>query len=319
VAAVPTVAIDATDASGPVLRGWGRYARRLIAALPGAGVEVRAFRASGPLPEVWFEQVGLPWRARGCDLLHAPSCFLPLRRPCPGVVTIHDVAFEEHPGDFAPRTRRKFAFFTPRAARSAERVIVPSEFTAADVCERYGVDRANVRVIPEAPALPVGGEEPPPGRYVLGVGDLRAKKNWGVLVEAGRRLGVRVVLAGAGDRAGLDGAELTGYVNDARLDALMRGAAALVHPSLYEGFGLVLVEAMARGCPVLAADATALPETVGDAGVLFDPREPDDLAAKLGAVLDDPGDLPARGRARAAQLSWERTARETAAVYAELV
>lgn len=83
---------------------------------------MRAFRAGGPLPEVWFEQVGLPRRARSAraDIVHAPSCFLPLRRPCPGVVTIHDLAFEEHPDDFAPRTRAKFAFFTPRAARSAE-------------------------------------------------------------------------------------------------------------------------------------------------------------------------------------------------------
>jgi glycosyltransferase involved in cell wall biosynthesis len=236
------------------------------------------------------------------------------------VVTIHDLAFEVHPDDFAPRTRAKFRFFTPRAARSAQRVIVPSAFTMRDVCERYGVDEARVRVIPEAPALPLGGEEPPEGVYVLGVGDLRAKKNWGVLIDAARRLDVRLVLAGAGTMYSsppVPGVEVTGYVSDARLDALMRGAAALVHPSLYEGFGLVLVEAMARGCPVLAADATALPETVGDAGVLFDPHDVEDLVAKLGAVLADPGDLPARGRARAAGLSWERTARDTAAVYAE--
>jgi glycosyltransferase involved in cell wall biosynthesis len=320
VAAVLTVAFDATDASGPALRGWGRYARCLLGALPGAGVAVRAFAARGPLPEVWFEQVGLPWRARGTDLIHAPSCFLALRRSRPGVVTIHDLAFEEHPDDFGPRTRAKFRFFTPRAARSAERVICPSEFTARDVCERYGVAREKVRVIAEAPALPVGDEAPPAGPYVLGVGDLRAKKNWGVLAQAARQLDVPLVLAGTGDGSALGGpgVELTGYVTDARLDALMRGAAALVHPSLYEGFGLVLVEAMARGCPVLAADATALPETVGDAGVLFDPRDPSDLAAKLAAVLADPGDLAARGRARAAELSWERTARETAAVYAEV-
>jgi glycosyltransferase involved in cell wall biosynthesis len=181
-----------------------------------------------------------------------------------------------------------------------------------------------VRVIGEASALARGDEPPPPGPYVLGVGDLRAKKNWGVLVAAMRRLDVphRLILAGVDAGAGAalagPGVELAGYVTDSRLDALMRGAAALVHPSLYEGFGLVLVEAMARGCPVLAADATALPATLGGAGVLFDPRDPADLAEKLGAVLADPGDLPARGRARAAELSWERTAAETAAVYREL-
>ncbi|MCW3063767.1 MAG: glycosyl transferase group 1, partial [Solirubrobacterales bacterium] len=291
-----TVAFDATDASGPDLRGWGRYARCLLDALPGAGVDVRAFAARGPLPEVWFEQFGLPARARRAraDVIHAPSCFLPLRRSRPGVVTVHDLAFEDHPEDFAPRPRAKFRFFTPRAARSAERIVCPSEFTRDDVCARYGVDPAKVRVIPEAPALALGDDPPPPGPYVLGVGDLRRKKNWGVLVDALARLDVphRLILAGAdageGPALAGRGVEITGYVTDARLDALMRGAAALVHPSLYEGFGLVLVEAMARGCPVLAADATALPATVADAGVLFDPRDPDDLAAKLAAVLADP-------------------------------
>ena len=116
--------------------------------------------------------------------------------------------------------------------------------------------------------------------------------------------------------------ELTGYVDDARLDALIRGAELLVHPSLYEGFGLVVLEAMARGTPVLAARATALPETGGDAARYFDPSDPADLRRQLGALLGDPqlrARLAGLGRDRAATFSWERTARATAAVYRELL
>jgi glycosyltransferase involved in cell wall biosynthesis len=163
---------------------------------------------------------------------------------------------------------------------------------------------------------------------VLGVGDLRAKKNFGLLVEAMRRLDVphRLILAGieSGQGAALAGdrVELAGYVSDARLDALMRGASALVHPSLYEGFGLVVLEAMSRGTPVLAAGVTALPETGGDAAAYFDPSDPDDLGRRLLALIEDPerrDELSRRGREWAAGFSWARTAAETAAVYRELL
>ncbi|MDQ4025135.1 MAG: glycosyltransferase family 4 protein, partial [Actinomycetota bacterium] len=132
--------------------------------------------------------------------------------------------------------------------------------------------------------------------------------------------------AGEGDaiRAAAAGApvELTGYVDDAGLDALMRGADLLAYPSLYEGFGLAIVEAMARGCPVAAADATALPEAAGGAAALFDPLDEADMAATIRRVLEDPAvrsKMAERGRARAAELSWERTAELTAAVYRELL
>jgi glycosyltransferase involved in cell wall biosynthesis len=272
---------------------------------------------------VLWEQVGLP-RVLGRlkpALFHAPNCFLPLRRPCPGVVTIHDLAFERYPEDFSRRTGAKYRFFTPRAARSAERVICVSRYTADDVVARYGVDERKIRVIPNAAALALGDAPPPPGPYLVAVGDLRAKKNLGRLIEAWQRaqLPHRLVLAGLGTMDVPDGVELTGYVDDSRLDALMRGADLVVHPSLYEGFGLVVLEAMARGTPVAAARATALPETAGDAAVLFDPLDVDDMAAAIGRALRERDDLARRGRERAAQFSWEATARATADVYRELL
>jgi glycosyltransferase involved in cell wall biosynthesis len=153
------------------------------------------------------------------------------------------------------------------------------------------------------------------------VGDLRAKKNLGRLVEAWRQAGLphRLVLAGLGTMDVPERVELTGYVDDARLDALMRGADVLVHPSLYEGFGLVVLEAMSRGTPVAAARATALPETAGDAAVLFDPLDVDDIAAAIVRAVREREELAQRGLARAAEFSWQATARATADVYRELL
>jgi glycosyltransferase involved in cell wall biosynthesis len=336
---MPKVAIDARDARGPELRGWGRYARELVEALGGGhdDLVIEPLVAGSRGPELLFEQVALPreLHRRGADLVHAPNAFLPLRRPCPGVVTIHDLAFEVYPRDFARTTGWKYRTFAPRAARSAERVILDSAATRDDVCERYRVDPARTRVIPLAPALPLGSAKPPPGPYVLAVGDLREKKNLPRLVRAFRALRAeglphRLVLAGldtgAGEAiravAGEAPVELAGFVSDERLDALMRGADLLAYPSLYEGFGLAIVEAMARGVPVAASNATSLPEAGGDAAEYFDPHDEDSIADAIRRVLDDPRlrtAMAERGRARAAKLSWARTAAATAAVYRELV
>ena len=339
--------LDVSDARAPALRGWGRYVAELERALgrlePGdLGVRPLARDGGERRPELAWEQWTLPRRARslGAAVLHAPNCFLALRRSCPGVVTIHDLAFETYPDDFSRRTGLKYRTLVPRAARSAERVICDSPFTASDVSRRYGVPAERLRVIPLAPALPgskrgaASGSAPQPP-YLLGVGDLREKKDFATLVRAWRLLraqgrGLRLVLAGADlgqgaalrALAGEEPLELRGYVGDEELDRLLRGAAALVHPSLHEGFGLVLLEAMARGTPVVAAEATALPETGGDAALYFPPGDAGALAEVLRALLDDASvadGLAARGLARAAEHSWERTARATLDVYRELV
>lgn len=349
----PLVTVDARDGFAPGARGWGRYARCLVDALRGLPpselepLSLEILTKGGPGPEFVFEQLGLPiaLRRRDSALVHVTNCFLPLIRPCPGVVTIHDLAFEEWRDDFSTQTGLKYRLLTPRAARSAQRVICPSAFTRDDVCARYGIDAEKVRVIPEAPALaapahpssdPAAPGSEARGPYVLAVGDLRRKKNLGALVRAfselwhGEAADHRLVLAGVDSGEGaslraLAGAaplELTGYVSDERLDALIRGAEVLVHPSLYEGFGLVVLEAMARGTPVLAARTGPLPETGGDAAVYFDPGDPRDLVSALGSLLADATArtrLSEAGRSWAAHFSWEATARQTVSVYRELL
>lgn len=323
------VVFDARDAVQPEPRGWGRYARDLLAALERRGdVDILPLTSGWPGPELGWEQVALPriLRREQAALVHAPNCFLPLQRPCPGVVTVHDLAWEEHPDDFAWMTGWKYRTLVPRAAQSAERVICVSEFTRDDVVRRYGIDEEKIRVIGEAPSLAAGDAEPPPGPYILAVGDLRGKKNFGRLVEAFRQLRAeglphRLVIAGRdageGRRLLAPGVELPGYVQEEELDALMRGADLLVHPSVYEGFGLVIVEAMARGTPVAAARATALPETGGDAALYFDPLDVHDIADTILRALADDG-LVERGRVRAATLSWDDVAAKTVDVYREL-
>jgi glycosyltransferase involved in cell wall biosynthesis len=341
------VVIDARDGFSPQLRGWGRYARCLADALAElratdlAPLELEVVKDGGAGPEILFEQVKLPLllRRRKAAGVHSTDCFLPLMRPCPGVVTIHDLAFEEPGSDVPPGTRLKFRALTSRAARSAQRVICPSDFTRDDVCSRYAVDPGKVRVIPEAPALALRPESAPSERstpYIVAVGDLRPKKNLVALVSAYAKLwrdgvrGHRLVLAGldAGqgphlaELAGPAPLELTGYLSDERLDLLLKRADLVVHPSVYEGFGLVLLEAMARGTPVLAARAGALPQTGGQAAAYFDPADPDSLAGELDTLLKDPAtraEMARAGLAWAAGFSWASAARQTVDVYRELV
>lgn len=354
------IALDARDAFAPMPHGSGVYVRELLSALrasqPAGGPTLWALTEPSRAPEVIWEQGSLAWKLRsaGADLIHGPDSFLPLARRCPGVVTIHDLAFAAIDGDMPWRTQRKYRTLVPAAARSAEAVICPSQFTAGDLERRYGIDRAKIRVIPEAPALahedlthgpaeprtrgprePRGPSQPPAGPYVLAAGDLRPKKNLGVLVQAFKRLhaeGVphRLILAGADLGCGAELAELAGgapvefpgFVGDAELDALIRGADALVVPGFYEGFGLVALDAMARGTATVLARAGALPEVGGDGAAYFDPWDLGDLVEVLGRLLDSPvrrATLSVAGRARAQRFSWAATAAATWRVYEELL
>ncbi len=334
------IAFDARDAYVPMPYGSGIYVKRLLEALSATapdGLELWPITAGGSGPEVLFEQFGLAraLRRRAADLIHGPDSFLPLVRSCPGVLTVHDLAFLALPGDMPFVTEAKYRALVPRGARCADRVICDSRFTADDLEHRCGVSADRVRVIPLAPALAVGSLEPPAGPYVLAAGDLRPKKNLGVLVQAFKRLHAdglphRLILAGADlgqarallNLAGDAPLELPGYVSDAELDALIRGAEVVVVPGFYEGFGLAALDAMARGRPTVLARAGALPEVGAGAAAYFDHWDVGSLAQLLAELLSSPARREALSNAatvRAAAFSWEATAAATWRVYGELL
>ncbi len=269
-----------------------------------------------------------PLRARLDDarVVHYP---LTIRLPPvekPSVVTLHDVQHLDLPQLF-PRAERRFRSVAwDRSARGAQRVIVISEFVRERALEKLRLDPERVRVIPLGLDHDVlrpgdGGREP----FLLYPARRWPHKNHDRLFEAfallrRERPDLRLVLTGGGDFTNVpEGVEARGHVPRAEVVSLLQRASALVFPSLYEGFGLPPLEAMACGCPVASSNAAALPEVVGDAARLFDPRDPSAIADAVREVLDNPEPWIERGLAHAARFSWDETARATDAVYAELL
>ena len=270
------------------------------------------------------------------------------------VVTVHDVIPLILPETFTPRHRLVVRLALARVRRKADLVLVPSHAVKRDVLRRVGVPEARVVVTPEGcePRFrPVRSEtalrevaaryDLPP-RYLLAVGTLEPRKNLTTLLQVFARLrrdgGVdpelRLVLAGARGwldepifrtvrSLGLeDAVRFPGFIDDDDLPAVYGGAALFAFPSLYEGFGLPLLEAMACGVPVVTSNISSMPEVAGDAAVLVDPRDADGLAAAIARVLRDEGlrdRLRVAGIARAREFSWEATARRTLDAYASLV
>jgi glycosyltransferase involved in cell wall biosynthesis len=291
----------------------------------------------------------LPRPLASAAVIHAPS---PAAVPPAGdgqrlVVTVHDVAFLVHPRLFPPTWRTVFRLGLRRATRTADAVLVPSTSTGDDVTRLAGVAPDRVRVIPLAATLPRADTDPEevlrrvrvPRPYALFVGTLEPRKNLVRLVRAYRGavaasdLPHALVLAGPlGWGAeplhrelrspGPGNVVLTGPASPELLDALYRKADAFLYPSLYEGFGLPVLEAMARGVPTVVSSASSLPEVAGDAALSVDPLSMDRLTQAVTRVLTDPeeaGRLAEAGRRRAAEFSWERTARETLAAYGDLI
>ncbi len=246
------------------------------------------------------------------------------------LVTVHDLDFLDHPERGRAEIRRDYPRLAPLAARRADMVLVPSRATARQVEARLGVPAERIALVPNgAPDWPPRAAAPPDG-YILFVGTLAPRKNLGGLIAAYRHLIARggrvpeLVLAGAGAAPGerwfaelhqppLAGrVRLLGYVDATRRRALYEGARLLVLPSFDEGFGLPIVEAMTVGVPVVASNRGALPEVVGEAGLLVDPEDPRAIADAMARLLADEGlagDLAARGFEQARRFSWTASAR----------
>jgi alpha-1,3-rhamnosyl/mannosyltransferase len=285
-------------------------------------------------------------RAEGLDVFHAPAYTAPLHSAHPLALTIHDVSYERHPEWYPYRRDAIRRWFYRRSARTADVIITDSDFSRREIAAAYGLDSNHIRVVP----LGVGGpflastpHRPPPDvkqPYVLHVGDLHVRRNLQTLVRALALLPSvsalstppLLVLAGAdrGERASIEAearrtnvqVQFYGAVADDALASLYAGASAFVYPSRYEGFGLPLLEAMACGAPVVGARAGAIPEVVGDTGILVDPDDEGEMAVWIGRLMTDV-DLAARlrsdGRKRVMDYTWDRTARLTADAYREAI
>ena len=296
-----------------------------------------------------WEQLAQPvalWR-EGVDVVHGMAYALPLLRAARGVVTVHDLSFLLYPGAFNRVNRLYLTAITRQSVRRAQAVIADSANTRDDLVRRLSV--APDRVV----AIPLGVDPqyapPPPAqvaefrrrqglpdRFILFLGTLEPRKNLPLLVRAYADLrradpaAPKLVLAGGAgwryaplfglvEELGLkDSVVFPGYVPQADLPLWYAAAEVLAYPSLYEGFGLPPLEAMACGTPVVTSTASSLPEVVGDAGLMVAPDDPAALAQALRRLLsqaDVRAELRARGLARAAQFTWQRTAQATAEVY----
>jgi glycosyltransferase involved in cell wall biosynthesis len=284
---------------------------------------------------------GAAQRAR-TDLLHSLGNTAPLAGGGRRVVTMHDLIYLSHPETTTGLLAKGLSVLAPAVARGATRIIADSEATARELERLLGTPRAKIDVVPLGPGLrPDTPPTPEPElRAQLGLGDLplvlsvsarRPHKNLVRLVEAMGRLphaalvlpgyssGFEDELRATAERAGAAGrVHLCGWIDDAQLEGLYAASTCLAFPSLAEGFGLPVLEAMLRGLPVACAAASALPEVAGDAALLFDPMSVDAMAAAVGHLLQDEAlraRLIARGHDQAARFSWERTAAGTVASY----
>lgn len=300
-----------------------------------------------PLIRIVWEQLAAPFvMANGRpDLLHGMAFSLPLAWFGPSVVTIYDMSFIRYPERLGRIRRLYLQAMTRFSARRARQVIAISEHSRAEISLLLGISPSKIDVaIPGVsrefrPASPeevasLRKEFDLPERFILSVGTLEPRKNLETLVRAyaklPRRNGIKLVLAGATgwktntlDRllGQLDLSRdviLTGYVSSNDLAAWYTAAEVFAYPSVYEGFGLPLLEAMACGLPVIASNTSSLPEAVGESGVLVDPLSVEAWVEALASLLDSEErrrQLSVQGIERTSQFTWENTARQTVASY----
>jgi glycosyltransferase involved in cell wall biosynthesis len=263
-------------------------------------------------------------RRRNADLLHCPTYRGPIHSALPLVVTVHDLAVLRHPRAFNRWSRLYGPRVVPRVLAAARRVIAVSEFTKRELIELLQVPEDKIRVVPngvDGTFTPDGPAEE--GEYVLAVGTLEPRKNLPRLVEAMRRSDVELRVVGArgwgGVEVGGNGVRWLGEVSDSELARLYRGARCVAYPSLYEGFGIPVLEAMACGAPVVTSRGTAMEEIADGAAVLVDPNDPVELAAGIDRATAERDLLVARGLERASAFRWDAVAEATVAVYREAV
>ncbi len=318
-------------------------------ALADLGLETVHVPMATPYHQVAWDHRRLPrlLAARGVDLYHGTKNVLPWRLAVPAVVTVHDLAVYAYPETFAWPQRWHLRLLMPRAVAAAARVITPSEHARADAVARLGVAPERVTAIPLGVAA-VFRAPPPPGaveqlravhalgaRLVACAGTVQPRKRVERVIEAFVRAGAAArgwQLAIAGRlRPGYappwlvtlpPGVRWLGPLPAQALGALYAAAEIAISASEYEGFGLTIAEAMASGCAVIAVGASAVPEVVGDAGLLVARSDPELLAAALARLTAEPetrAALGASARARAARFTWEETARRTRRVYEEVL
>jgi glycosyltransferase involved in cell wall biosynthesis len=332
----PLVVIDA-DVLGRHRTGDETYVRELLRALPAVGDGLR-FAAVARRPELvpdGVEAVRLPARIQELRMaVRLPLLLrrlrpsvahfvhsLPLTLPCPAVLTVQDLSFERDASLMGWRETAIFRLVVPRSARAARTVLAISQRTKDDLVELYGLSPERVVVTPLAvdDAFRPGGTR---GDYLLLVGSIEPRKNPLAAADAARAVGRRLVVVGPERDAALAaelrrrGVDVRGFVSKEELVRLTQEAAALVFPTRYEGFGLPVAEAMACGTPVIATPDAAVREVGGDA-VAY--AEPDALADAVLRVLADPEPWSRAGLARAKLFTWEATARQTVAVYREVL
>ena len=310
---LPPVAPDAGEGLPAVVAGEYRRASSTAERLLAMGM---ASARPGPLSA----------HLRGAGVVHFPLTIELPRTALPKVATLHDVQHLDLPAMFPRAERALRSALWHRALRRAARVIAISEFVRDRAVATLGLDAERVRVVPLGLDHDVLQPEPVEREpFLLYPARPWRHKNHARLYEAlafvrRERPELRLVLTGGGDFGAVpEGVDVRGHVTQAELVSLMQRASALVFPSLYEGFGLPPLEAMACGCPVACSSAGALPETVGDAARLFDPHDPTAIADAVLDVVANPARWTERGLARAERYSWDETARLTDAVYDELL
>jgi len=298
------------------------------------------------LARIAWEQVVWPVVARrdGLTLIHSMAFAMPRLAPCPTVVTIYDLSFIEFPDLYPAAQRRYLMNETAYSCDHAARLIAISESGRQDIHRLYGVSPTRIDVITPGTAdifRPLPTEEVAafrqqhnlPESFFLHVGTLQPRKNIPVLLDAlsilNRPEANLVLVGGKGwiyneifesvDRLGLrDRVRFEGYANDEDLPLWYNAATALVLPSLYEGFGMPVVEALACGTPVIASNSSSLPEAGGDVALYFDPNDAAALAGQMARVLDDPAirrRAQTEGPQHAARFSWPRAGEQLASVY----